>query len=327
MRAAGSPAILSLIVGLLALGGCVYALATAARTSSASPQAQAGTALSTADCIEVDRNDSARVSINIDNSPELFAFEVYFAYDPDLLEVIDRDVRLFLSEGPNSSVLDVSDPVPNSTGIYRLGAADVALGGTAETGDGTLATVTVRAKAEGVSPAAIYRSSDFIGPKLTTVGGGKIGDTNGDDIFDGPIASGQVAIDVSCNPVAPTLRPDIVPTPTATPSSSGGAASPGSTSATDQTDGPTDGPSNGGGTAGTGESPAATSTVDASSPAGETADPSASNGPSLSPPVSDDPGSDSGPNNTLWAVVLTSAGVAGGLVITYVFARMTRKPA
>ena len=331
MEQVRGPTVLSLIVGLLALTGSVYALGSAASTSNASPSTQSGTALSTDACIEVDEGDVVLVPIYIDNSPALFAFEIYFAYDPDLLEVVDKDVRLFLSDGPNSNVFDFSASVPNSTGLYRIGAADVALGGTAETGDGTLATITLVARDAGVSPAAIARSPGVIGPNLTTVGGSKIGDSDGDDIFDGPISSGQIAIDTSCNPVAPTVKPGIVqtPAPTQPPSTAGG-----STNGPGETGGP-------GSTPDTGSeptivivpSPEPTSAPDQTSQPGATDGPDASRTPRPSQAVSNngggagDGGGSTGADNTLWAIVLIGGGVAMGLVITVVFARMTRKPA
>jgi hypothetical protein len=242
----------------------------------------------------------------------LFAWELYFAYDRDLLEVVGRDVRLFLAEGANSNVFDVSDPIPNSTGLYRLAAADVALGATAESGSGELADVMLRAKGTGVSPAAIYRPDAYpIGPSLTTVGGDKIDDVDGDGIFDGDISSGQIAIGVPCAPVAPTPPPDLGEQfpPVSTPpiSVTSAPVSPGPT----DTDGP--GPS---------PSPSSSSEPSTSSPGPD--DGSVTAGPA---PVSGNGGFGSGSDNTMWAVFLIGGGVALGLVVTYIVAITTRRPA
>lgn len=338
MRLAGSPTLIPLFVGLLTLAGSAYALALASRDTDAAPPQQGAVRLSTDDCIEVDDGDTLEISIYVDNAPELFAFEVYFAYDPDLLEVVDRDVRIFLSEGPNSNVFDFSDAVPNSTGLYRLGAADVALDGTAETGDGTLAEITLRARDEGVSPAAIFRSNSIpLGPRLTTDGGGKIGDTNGDEIFDGIIASGQVAVGEPCAPVAPTVDPDIIPevTPTrpagASPGPPDDQDDPGTTGGTGATGGPADDPSDapGDGTDGpadgTGDpppDPTEDNGTDGDDPT-QTRRASVSNGEA----GGGSGGAGSGSDNTFWAIVLIGGGVGLGLVATGVFAVVTRKPA
>lgn len=323
--------IVALFVGLVTLATAV-AISSASPRGSGAAQSQAGTTLSVNDCIQASVGDTVNVSISIRNVTSVIAWEVYFAYDREMLEVVGRDVRLFLSEGANSNVFDLSDPVPNSTGLYRLAAADVALGGTAESGDGVLATITLRAHGEGVSPAAIYRTDVVpLGPRITTVGGAPIGDGNGDGIFDGPIESGQIAVGRSCSPTPPSASPDLGdaipsvsptftvtsvpgPTPTTRPGDptpdQGGTGRP-------NTDGPT-------------------------GPGGSAADPSpAENGTSVTPdgtgietdrPVGIRNGGGGGgitstSNNTFWAIVLIGGGIGLGLVVTYVFARMTRRPA
>jgi hypothetical protein len=99
-----------------------------------------------------------------------------------------------------------------------MGAADIGPGDTPKQGT-VLARLTLRAKAEGVSPSLIYRG-DYSGdgvvdfaPTLTGPGspGGPpqyLGDTNGDTLFDGTISSGQVAIGTGCVTPTPELKPD-----------------------------------------------------------------------------------------------------------------------
>jgi hypothetical protein len=61
----------------------------------------------------------------------LLAWDVYYAYDGRILEVVAREVRKFLDKEPNSNVVDLSDLLPNTRGLYRVGAADT--GGRAQT--------------------------------------------------------------------------------------------------------------------------------------------------------------------------------------------------
>lgn len=319
-----SPTVLLVAVGLLTLIGTVVTLKVSSYEAAAMAF-QSGASLEIDECIEVNEGDTIDLTISISGTPELFAWEIYFAYDRDLIEVVGRDVRLFLSEGSNSNVFDVSDPVPNSTGIYRLGAADVGLDSTAEAGSGELATIAVRAKAKGVSPAAIFKLDTIpLGPRLTGVGGTSIADFDGDGLFDGSIRSGQVAIGVSCDPVAPTPDPDldiIFPqgsptiTPTGSPASSNATAEPGGTSGPRPSVAPTDG-------ATTGAEP---------TPSAETDDTGSSASPTADRPVpgggSSGGGFASGSDNTFWAIVLISGGIGLGLVVTYVVSVATRKTA
>lgn len=322
-----SPTVVAIGVGLLlTILGVAYTLVPPERRYAPAVSAQGATSLSVADCTEIDDGGTVNVDILVRNVNDLLAWEIYFAYDRDLLEVVGRDVRQFLASGPNSNVFDVSDPVPNSTGLYRLGAADVALDAAAESGTGVLATITLRTRGTGISPAAIYRHSGLpIGPRLTAEGGGKIGDTNGDEIFDGFISSGQIAIGEPCAAVAPTPEPDLASSPfptvpgtvvittappdeTVEPGTTGDAATPGATSSTNA-------PGDTGGTS----SPTDPGTSDA--PATPT-DPGFSGGGQGT-----GQGGSSGPDNTLWAIVLVVGGLALGLGVTYAVALATRRTA
>lgn len=178
--------------------------------------APSAASLSVQQCTEVDKGDTFDVEIRVADVTGLAAWEVYFAYDPSVLEVVGKDVRLFLAQRANSNVFDFSDPVPNSDGLYRLGAADLGMGDTLESGSGVLARITLHAKAKGVSPAAIYRgdvNGDTVldlGPTLTGGSGVHIDDADGNGIFDGPVVSGQVAVDRHCVEPPPTPNPSNV---------------------------------------------------------------------------------------------------------------------
>ncbi len=215
---------------LLAAAIAAFGLSGSAAIAALSPAS-----LSVEDCTEVDSGESFQLEIRVADVSGLAAWEVYFAYDPSILEVIGKDVRLFLAQRANSNVFDFSDPVPNDDGLYRLGAADLGMGDTAESGSGVLARITLRAKAKGVSPAAIYRgdvNGDTVldlGPTLTGGSGVHIDDADGNGIFDGPIVSGQVAVDRRCVEPPPTPNPPaaVILAPTVAATATPNAGEPG----------------------------------------------------------------------------------------------------
>jgi Cohesin domain len=161
-------------------------------------------------CIEVGVGDTFDVNIMVSDVERLLAWDIFYAYDRDTLEVTGRNVRRLLETLPSSNIFDLSDAVPNRTGLYRIGAADTGGTDAAESGSGILATLTLKAKDAGVSWSAVYRGdvdgngSVDLGPTLTALGGVHIDDNDGDGIFDGPISRGQIAVDTDCVDPAPT---------------------------------------------------------------------------------------------------------------------------
>jgi hypothetical protein len=135
---------------------------------------------------------------------QLLAWEVYIKYDSTILEVVSRDVQMFLAANPGSSVFDASGAVPDSSGLYRAAAADTSDPPTPDSGSGVLCRLGLKAKAPGTSAVdlAILDIDDDtapdIGPLLRNLDGEVLGDTNGDSIFDGPIENAQVVVDAPC---------------------------------------------------------------------------------------------------------------------------------
>ncbi len=200
--------------------------ATPALASSAEPS------LRIDPCISVDVGQTFTIDIWSLNVSDLLAWEIYFSYDRQIIEVMERDVRVFLSSEAGSNVFDLSDPVPNTSGLYRMGAADLGGADSAETGSGILARLTLIAKETGVSAATIARldfSGDGIadlGPVLTKLDGEHIGDVDGDlnGIFDGTIINGQIAVDADCVTPAPEPSPQVESSaPEETPAPESGA--------------------------------------------------------------------------------------------------------
>jgi len=288
------------------------ALAGLALPSAIRPQpAGAATGISVERCIEVNTGDTFEVTFFVADITELLAWDVLYSFNREVIEVTGKDVRHILEALPNSNVVDVSDPVPNSTGTYRLGAADIGGTGAAESGSGILAILSLRAKKKGLSWSTIYRSdvngdgAVDIGPTLTALGASHIGDTNGDSFFDGPITGGQIAVDRQCT----------YPVPTPPPPQGVAFTSPGGTP-TIQTATPDVSPSEAS-AGGIGESASPTT-----GPGEPTPTPTRV---ALNPRSPE--GGSSGPALLTWLIGLLGGSVAIGVLLSYVIYKTARGPA
>ena len=157
-------------------------------------------------CVSVTSGESFDIDITISDVEELLAWEIYFEYDPSVVEIVDRDVRLFQAANRGSAVYDVSERLPDDDGLYRLAAADIADPPSPDSGSGALARLTLRAIAPGTSTAAITLfdvdgdGKPDLGPFLRNTDGDPIGDADGDAFFDGAGASATIAVDADCPP-------------------------------------------------------------------------------------------------------------------------------
>ncbi len=265
------------------------------------------------ECIEVEKGDTFTVTITVAGVTNLLAWDLYYAYDRKTVGVVGKNVRHILDNEPNSNVFDLSDPVPNTAGIYRMGAADTGGPGTMENGAGVLATLTLVAKEEGLSWSSILRD-DYDGngtidrgPTLTAAGGQHIADTNGDSIFDGPLAAGQIAVGRSCKEPVPTPfieEGDIVINPVLT--------TPAVSVVPDGTPGPEGTPAD--------TTPTPTGAVTLATPRPGSRTP-------LRSDVSDPPEASSG--GGLSPLLISAAAIIGGLGFTasYIMYRASRRPA
>lgn len=156
-------------------------------------------------CASMRTGDTHEVDIYITDVTELLAWELPLEYDPEVIEVVGRDVELLQAANEGSAVQDVSEVVPDDDGRYELAAFDSADPATPDSGSGTLARVTVKAVGPGVSPLTIALTdlngdgAPDRGPFLRGDAGAPIGDENGDTLFDGEITSAQIAVDESCS--------------------------------------------------------------------------------------------------------------------------------
>jgi hypothetical protein len=194
------------------------------------PSSNTATSLGSIDsCVSVRKGDTFTVDVFVTDVSDLLAWEAYFSFDGDVVNVTDRDVQMFQGANAGSDVWDASDPLPSSGGLYRLGAADIGQPPAPDNGSGVLARLTLKAVRAGISPAMLTTldvDSDGkidLGPQLTSSRVEAIGDANGDDFFDGPFFSAQIAVGRECptertrTPLATTTLPALSPTEGATP--------------------------------------------------------------------------------------------------------------
>ncbi len=216
-RARGPSAILLLLgailatVALIALTPRQAAADGPSLAVDANPNGNEPTELGQRDsCLSVSTGARFPVDVIIQDVEDLLAWELYFEYDPSIIEVTSSDVDLFQGANPGSSVFEVSEEVPDKDGLYRLGAADTADPLSPDSGSGVLARLTLHALAPGESPLALpSRDLDGdgepdLGPFLRNTDAEVIGDRNGDTYFDGPIQTAIVVVDRPCPPGSTT---------------------------------------------------------------------------------------------------------------------------
>jgi len=191
----------------------------------ADPAGNTATSLGAIDsCIAVKKGDTFEIDLFVTGVDNLLAWETYFSFDGDVVNVTDRNVQMFLAAGAGSEAWDASDPLPSAGGLYRLGAIDLAKPPATHNGSGVLARLTLKAVGAGLSPAMLTTldaNNDGkidLGPQVSGIGAKPIGDTNGDGFFDGPLLGAQIAVDRDCpaeatrTPVATITPPTLSPT-------------------------------------------------------------------------------------------------------------------
>jgi hypothetical protein len=158
------------------------------------------------ECIQVARGDTFQVDIFVRDVTDLLAWSAYLEVDPAIVQIVDRDVDVFLGAGEGSNVFDGSEQTPDTDGVYSLSAVDTADPLSPESGSGVLARVTLEALATGVSPLALpHRDIDDDGstdqgPFLRNADAEAIGDDNDDSHFDGDVEDARVAVGMACPP-------------------------------------------------------------------------------------------------------------------------------
>lgn len=233
-------AALAAVVAFVALTAAILAKGEGATQGGlaigvdADPSGNEATALGAIDqCVSVTKGDTFSVDVFVTDVTNLLAWEAYFSFDGSIVNVTDRDVELFQAANANSDVFDASESLPSSGGLYRLGAIDF---GSPDSGSGVLARLTLEAVGAGISPAILITldanndGRPDLGTRLKEPDETPIGDSNGDEIFDGTVVNAQIAVDRDC-PSGPAGTPSPSPaTAEATASPTGpGEETPGAT--------------------------------------------------------------------------------------------------
>jgi len=187
-------------------------------------------------CARVEPGAQIDVDYIVDAVPEdrpLIAFEVDIRYNPDLIEVVAVDYDLMLAAvGTYQPFVDLTDELPDSDGDYRLVVLDTASQtelrdpstgeitqpeANVERGKGTLARITLRAKAPGVTEVNVgYDPPD--GPYPLTQ------DTQNETIIVDKIGGVSIAIGQDCPPEV--IAPKIIDPPNTEGCIFGGECSP-----------------------------------------------------------------------------------------------------
>lgn len=166
-------------------------------------------------CISVGVGDTFTIDLTVKDVSTLSAWEVYFVYDRSIVEIVDRELRMFLAAEEGSRPLNASESLPDRDGLLRIAEADLSTPPKAESGSGVLARLTLSARNEGRTFAglpSIDIDDDGVadyGPRLFAPGGRLIGDGDGDGLFDRPSPTTQVAVAVPCDEASPPPLPEV----------------------------------------------------------------------------------------------------------------------
>jgi hypothetical protein len=155
-------------------------------------------------CASATLNEVFQVDVVIKGVTNLLAWEAPITFDPKVLRVDDRNVKLFQAANAGSQVFDSSNQTPNDTGTYVASAFDAADPASPDSGDGILVRLKLTAIGNGTSPLSLApisltaNGTPDKGVLLRSVTGAIIGDTNGDTFFDGPVTSAEIRVGSSC---------------------------------------------------------------------------------------------------------------------------------
>lgn len=184
----------------------------------ADPDGNAATTLGAIhQCVSVAKDDTFSVDVFVTDVTNLLAWEAYFSFDGSIVNVTDLDVELFQAANANSDVFNASESLPSSGGLYRLGAIDYGQPSSPDSGSGVLARLTLKAVGAGISPAILITldadndGRPDLGTRLKDPQETPLGDSNGDEIFDGTTFNAQIAVDRDC-PRSPAGTPSPSPT-------------------------------------------------------------------------------------------------------------------
>lgn len=169
------------------------------------------------DCATLDVDGTRTVDVFIRDVDNLLAWEGILLYDKKVIEITGADVNLFMGANAGSSVQSVVGDLPDTDGLFQVGAFDAADPPAPDSGSGVLARITVRGIAEGNTELSFSKrdvdgdTTQDDGIVVRDVDTSFVGDDNGDSFFDGPVSSGLLAVGQTCEDAIagePTTSPD-----------------------------------------------------------------------------------------------------------------------
>ncbi|MEX0682424.1 MAG: cohesin domain-containing protein [Dehalococcoidia bacterium] len=163
------------------------------------------------ECRAVGVGEEFKVDLIIEDAEALVAFQIPIDFNGALLKITDREIQtMFLAANEGSNVIDLSSRLP-SPPPYTVSGVEIGDPGTADSGSGVLARLTLRAESAGTATLEFARR-DFnadggfdLGPYLKNEDAEAIGDEDDDTYFDGEMSGARIEIGGEC--------PDEVATP------------------------------------------------------------------------------------------------------------------
>ena len=156
------------------------------------------------ECAAADVGDIFFVDLVVTDVTDLLAWEAGINYDPAVLNVTDRDVRLFQASNTGAEIVDTSSQTPDDSGRYVASAIDTADPPAPDSGSGVLARLTFSAIAAGTSSVDLEpvdlndNQEPDRGVTLKNQENEAIGDEDGDSIFDGPTTGAEIRVGSAC---------------------------------------------------------------------------------------------------------------------------------
>lgn len=173
-------------------------------------------------CVQVNTSVNSGIfyiDVFLLNVSQLVAFNADVEFNAGQMQILEANVNQLMGTG--AGVQNLSWSTPDSGGFFEAAAANTA-------GTSSGAGVLVRLKAQAFIPPAEGRTIDFKfstqatrGVILTNQDGQKLGDTNGDGIYDGPFINAQGRVFVNRSLAGDCTTTQYAAGPTPPPAASG----------------------------------------------------------------------------------------------------------
>ena len=175
------------------------------------------------DCRTLNAGDTIDIDVFVKDVEELSGFQFALVYNSDVVHLTDSNDQLFLTTLEGSNLVSLSDPTPDSDGVYTAAATEFGeIGATDESGEGALMRFTLEAVGAGESLLSLFE----VILTTTSPDGSSVPISPSDpdsSFFLGPVLNAALAVDEPCQPPPSSpLGAGAMPVP-----SSEGAVTPG----------------------------------------------------------------------------------------------------